>query len=274
MLFQNQLATLEQKYESLVETNEEKEKQTKSKLENRKKKCLISKQQLQKELSQDDKNLKHLTTLSKNTIRKLNAILEKGRQILTLIQICRKYETEEEKVMRWKRGYSSLGINDEISTLTDEASPKDVENVQGLSLTISDKNILTKFNANDVELVAGTEKLEGTKDEEDSSDPFKNKENIATNLKSEPPYEYLSRDMEALYNLEGFWNCLSRVQVHCAELKQEKTVLLEENKRMKGLMRRILETAALEGNGIQPKTFSETVLQTRSIVSAPPKCNF
>lgn len=274
MLFQNQLATLEQKYESLVETNEEKEKQTKSKLENRKKKCLISKQQLQKELSQDDKNLKHLTTLSKNTIRKLNAILEKGRQILTLIQICRKYETEEEKVMRWKRGYSSLGINDEISTLTDEASPKDVENVQGLSLTISDKNILTKFNANDVELVAGTEKLEGTKDEEDSSDPFKNKENIATDLKSEPPYEYLSRDMEALYNLEGFWNCLSRVQVHCAELKQEKTVLLEENKRMKGLMRRILETAALEGNGIQPKTFSETVLQTRSIVSAPPKCNF
>lgn len=55
---------------------------------------------------------------------------------------------------------------------------------------------------------------------------------------------------ENLRDLEGFWLILNNVELDCVRLKEQKGLLFEENKHLRGMMRSILEAAALDKSGI------------------------
>lgn len=51
------------------------------------------------EQTKDEDQLKVQTIEYNNTVKHLECLVTKGKRLLTLMQICRKYETQEEKVI-------------------------------------------------------------------------------------------------------------------------------------------------------------------------------
>lgn len=107
-LLQLEVIKLKRTGETTRETYENRVRTTREDLGDVQKTFRSVRDQLQLELRIDEKKLASLTTASNRVLEYLKVVLNKGRQIVGLADICSKYETEEEKVMKW---YALRGQN-------------------------------------------------------------------------------------------------------------------------------------------------------------------
>lgn len=64
---------------------------------------LYIKKQLQIDLKKDEKKIQKLTTISNYVVNNLYKLLNKGKQILFLMKICQKLETEREQIVKFEK---------------------------------------------------------------------------------------------------------------------------------------------------------------------------
>lgn len=60
--------------------------------------------------------------------------------------------------------------------------------------------------------------------------------------------DFVDSCLKSLEPIENFWTTYNKVKIDCLELKEEKRVLEHENKQLRGMIRAILEAAALSNS--------------------------
>lgn len=255
---------------------------------------LTARKQLRSEVTRDEKQLKLLTDRSNRTIEYLKIVSEKAEQILNLIEICRKFETEEEKVVRWKQEFDKDGVSpegadekelEEAEEIVDEEeTQKWAESVLEIRTLPKKSDVKPKRPKTSVTRLPSIQQQS-----EKSGEKFTRQcklhqkkispqDSVILNLHNgftptltvgDPHTKSCNVDesIAALCNLEGFWHVNSKIQLDCEVLKKEKSKLAIENKRLKEIMRNVLEAVALEDNAPVLKMVS----MHRDISSAPAK---
>lgn len=85
----------------------------------------------------------------------------------------------------------------------------------------------------------------------------------------EVDYPFLE-SFHQLKDLENIWRLHNNVELDCMELKSEKAMLLQENKHLRGMMRSILEAAALDRSGMGTRIPTRVCSRYKATKSAPP----
>lgn len=92
---------------------------------------MSAKQSLQAEITSDDKKLRLLTDISKQSLAELEKLLTKGEYMLQLMQSCRRLETQKEKVLKFADFSAKIRgtFSSDLSEESDTNISKDVEEV-------------------------------------------------------------------------------------------------------------------------------------------------
>lgn len=205
---------------------------------------------------------------STKTLNYLRTVLNKGTQITTLIEICSKFETEEEKVVRYQILFrKEADVTDDKENETSVKLPTPVpEKVAELLRPTKPKvrsSCLSKrrsgLTADDLKTVDRI-MLEPKREAHGSQISIQRKTNILENT------------YKPLFDLDRLWVVHGRVRVHLLELKLEKKQLVRENQQMKELLRNVLEAAVLKRSAPCTRISSGVVTHKIRGRSAPPKC--
>lgn len=217
-IFQTQLRILQKEETKCIRNHDAKKEELTKKYEHLSKASLTAKRALSKDISADERKLAFLTSTSSKVVKELESRVTKGKQILTLIEICKKYETEDDLPIKWPPEDDSL-LQITGKELVPYQAPEEAK-LPALELQIRS--------------------MEETKGFELSSDQ-------------------IEKDIEALQNIEGFWDRFNKAGVDLLELRQERAMFLDENRRMKEVMRKVLENAVLHGDNFTCRTKGRVV---------------
>lgn len=80
---------------------------------------------------------------------------------------------------------------------------------------------------------------------------------------------FLDECYESLEKMENFWVAYNKTEIDVMELKTEKSTLEKENKQLRGLIRAVLESAALTKNIPESRVATRAPSKRRSAYSAP-----
>lgn len=258
---------------------------------------VTARKQLRTEVSHDEKQLKLVTDRSNRTIQYLKIVSDKAKQILTLMEISRKFETEEEKILRWKADIDELDetptkIDSEKTEQTDKSEAEAKEELKWAESVLEVKTHPIKKNDRLGRPKTSISRRSSASHEKKTEQKFTRQckqhhqrkisaqDSAILNLQNGFNSNLIRNDVQAksnsvdeniaaLCNLEGFWNVYSKVKVNCEALREEKSELVNENKRLKEIMRNVLEAVALKDSGPILKIMSKR----RSVSSAPSQHN-
>lgn len=90
-----------------------------------------------------------------------------------------------------------------------------------------------------------------------------------TAISEKPSNNILERCYESLKNMENFWFVFNKVEINYMEVKEEKRVLEAENKQLRGMLRAVLEAAALSQTIPNSRASTRLASRRRSTHSAP-----
>lgn len=229
--------------------------------------------QLQTELKLDERRLVFMTNSSNKALEHLRTVLRKGRQILALVEICGKFETEEEKVMKWRilRG-EEIDDYDEKESETNVPTPEPEKAVALLRPKTTKARptcSLTKKTGLTIDdVIEPIDKIVFTSKRYSPSAIQLQAARIASQKKT----DFLEETFKPLFDLERLWAIHSRVEVNLLELKREKRDLLRENEQLKRLLRNVLEATVLKSSPPCSRISSGVVSRKMRGRSAPPKC--
>lgn len=231
----------------------------------------IVRDQLQAELKVDEKKLAFMATSSNRTLEHLKIILKKGKQILALMEICGKFESDQEKISKWLilQGEETDEKEGEMSV---EIPTPDPEKAMALLRPKTSRVAARRKCSLDRSVRASD--LEPIDKIVLSSKRFSPSalELQAAKLASQKRSNFLEEAFKPLFNLEGLWAVHSRVKVNLMELREEKGTLLRENEQLKELLRNVLETTVLKRSAPASRIGSGVVSRKIRGRSAPAKC--
>lgn len=233
----------------------------------------IVRDQLQAELKLDEKKLTFLATSSKKVLNYLKTTLSKGTQITTLIDICSKFETEEEKVVRYQILFrkETEDSNEKESETSVKVPTPEPEKVAELLRPTTSKpqarsscllNKTGRLTADDLKTEKPVDRIMlEPKREARESQTF-----------SEKKTNFIENTYKPLLDLEKLWVVHGRVQVSLLELKSAKRNLMRENQQLKELLKNVLEEVVLKRSAPCTRISSGVVTHKIRGRSAPPKC--
>lgn len=227
----------------------------------------VVRDQLQAELKLDEKKLAILATSSTKTLNYLRTVLNKGKQITTLIEICSKFETEEEKVVRYQILFSKeADVTDDKEG--DKLPTPEPEKVAELLRPTTSKPKVRSSCLSRRRSGLTTDDLKTEKPVDRIMLEPKREARVSQISKT----NILENTYKPLFDLDRLWVVHGRVRVHLLELKLEKKQLVRENQQMKELLKSVLEEVVLKRSA--PCTRISSGVVTRKIRgrSAPPKC--
>lgn len=218
-----------------------------------------------------------MTSSSYKVLQYLETVLQKGQQIQNLVEICKKYETEEEKVMRYQiLHFKDIEDNDEkqSETKVEILQTPEVEKVSELSSAKSKTkstcslNQKTSITADDFKIEKPVDKIMLAPKRFSRSARALNAARIASQEKS----NFLEKHYKPLLDLEGLWAVQSRATLNLLELKKEKRNLMRENQQLEELLRNVLEATVLRRSAPCSRISSGVVSRKIRGRSAPAKC--
>ncbi|RZB39597.1 hypothetical protein BDFB_001232 [Asbolus verrucosus] len=226
-----EIETLNRQLKALQEKRAETIRNLKKKLKDDTADFFDVRKQLRKDVEKDEKKLIALTRASNRSVEFLEKIRAKGAQIVNLMSTCRKFETEREQITKWLPLCAAEDV-DEEEEVRPTTSAKTEEMVKKVVISVK------------------------------SPQPS-------------PPSSLEAREVDAitsqfasLMNLEKFWMVYSKVDLEFREMKEEKKLLTEQNKHFRGMIRAVLEAAALDQTCPNSKV-STRVASKRGPRSAP-----
>ncbi|XP_022916476.1 dynein regulatory complex subunit 2-like [Onthophagus taurus] len=237
------------------------------------------KMRLKKDLDRDEKKLRVLSESAKESMDELRKWERKGEFLLGLAQNCRKYETQKEKVLRFSKNEvnkeeffvveeeNNLNGFMKINIQEQKDEEKDSEEIEEEEEEEKVENEIFKTATYKI-LIKQKFKLKPIKSEINLSEKvqkeletFELKQKclkkpidlIQQAPKSSKPTStgIIDESLDYLMKLNGIWNLFNKVKIDCGDLKAEKLILLEENQRLKCLLKRILEEAVLESRNVE-----------------------
>ncbi|KAK9752744.1 hypothetical protein QE152_g4002 [Popillia japonica] len=241
---------------------------------------LSAKQSLQAEITSDDKKLRLLTDISKQSLAELEKLLTKGEYMLQLMQSCRRLETQKEKVLKFADFSAKIRgtFSSDLSEESDTNISKDVEEV---FMKVRMESIESKDDDNyedheeikperRVKIIEETKKYKilirhKHKAKVTKSAQIEMWSMIGLKPASRPKTGVIEDNVDCLMNLEPLWFIYNKVKLDYVELREEKASLVKENEMMKQTIKSILEDAVLKTREV-PKA----PLRIRYL-SAPPK---
>lgn len=233
--FQEEIKNLNQQFENLTLKQTEIIKNLKSTLTEKTDKFFSVRKQFRKKVTKDEKKLIFLTHISNKSIEFLQKIQTKGEQIITLMMTCQKFETDIEKISKWLPHAPSIDLS------------LDAEEQEEIKRRSSAKS--------------------------ETSAPEEVKKiviSVKSPCSSPKSYEDLiDKEFALMECLEKFWEIFNRVDLDFRGMKQEKKVLLEQNKHIRGMIRAVLEAVALNQTTPASKVPTRAVSKSRGTKSAP-----
>ncbi|XP_066246793.1 dynein regulatory complex subunit 2 [Euwallacea similis] len=254
--------TLTIHYEDLIKQKSDKINSLETEETFLKTKFLKVKNRLKLDLELDEKQLRYLTAISNEVLNHLVQLSESGRHLLSLSRTCQKYETERERVMKWvsvvvvERGDTKNEVGGEVVMTDDEKLLQRALEIENSADELLSKPFLEQTKS--PKLAAIKEIKVQTKRSQDHS-------NAATKGIRR---NFLDACYEDLEKMENFWMVYNKAEVDIVELKQEKATLENENKHLKGMIRAILEAAAL-AKTVPNSTVSTMVIPKKRASTAP-----
>lgn len=261
-------------YESYIEnTEEELEKLSKSQKDLNEHYSKL-KRKLTNSLKAQDKKFTKMTLVSDGVVKKFEAIYKKGETILHIVSSCRKLETEEERSDNWsnlrKKWYELFNLYDQ--SVEDKLLKKKKEE------EISESDIEESIKVTDPKSEEEEIVIEPLPEEEKSlkqesveevvveTKPKKEMEEIVEDKEEEGEEEEdILEHFKYLECLKDLWWVHNRVETDIIDLKQKKIELQAENKRLRSIIKGILEDAAIKSRETQIK---QRIVRS-SICSAP-----
>ncbi|XP_060522522.1 dynein regulatory complex subunit 2-like [Cylas formicarius] len=241
-------------------------------------KFIAIKKRLKTHLDVDDKKLRLMTFAANETLDLLVQLNEKGRHIVALSQTCRKFETEREKVARFiptpKIDEVDLNIDHERNTLTDDEKltqltlQTDMCKIKGRPQTAIPSRFLGESSKIDSSGVPTPETVSIAPIEEVTL----LQKSIDVQATSDCPVQrdtFLGKCYESLRRVENFWKMYNKVEIDIMEIKEERKVLTKENKQLRGVIRAVLEAAALKKSNPESRASARVISKSRSAYSAP-----
>ncbi|XP_023021023.2 dynein regulatory complex subunit 2 [Leptinotarsa decemlineata] len=260
---------------------------------------------LQLDLQTDEKQMKLLTDISAKSLKYLENLNQKGQHITNLAETCKKFETDREKLVKWipktreflnsgeesppemesddmKKTMPEISVDgskvfeDHSSNIPDYAKSKSrsapSEDRQRPKTSIAERILSPQKTIpntptpepNNVTTIQNI--VLQAKPHSKSSSPSSSDSSVSLEDKSK---SILERCFESLKDLEGFWISYNKVEVDFLEIKDEKKLLEKENKQLRGMIRAVLEAAALSKSFPNSKVSTRLPSRRRSIYSAP-----
>ncbi|KAJ8980972.1 hypothetical protein NQ317_013426 [Molorchus minor] len=209
-----------------------------------------SKQQLKRQLQIDEKKLKHISNCSSQT------------------NICERFQTQREITAKWLPLISNVYLKDNVTDQTDlrelQAVIDSSDVAKDIELSMLEKpktdvkgrtrpktsvpgrpskpgKTVSQTSTPDSKKITKLRKVH--LEEKDSSEkaPLSSVSTLSTTASP----DILDRCLESLRGMENFWFTFNKVEVDYMEIKEEKKLLENENKQLKGLARAVLESASL-----------------------------
>lgn len=87
----------------------------------------------------------------------------------------------------------------------------------------------------------------------------------------EQSLEFPLTSFEMIKDLDGLWDLHNNVEFDCMGLRQQRKELIAENKHLRGMMRAVLEAAALDKSGMVTMISTRVCSRYKGSMSAPPK---
>lgn len=301
--FQELINTLKANHENFHENSEKQIKLATEERDTLHKQYETLKKKLKIYLAKSEKKLTHMTVCSGNVIKDLTKQVVKGQNIMQIVTCCRRLETEDEKGDNWfalrQKWYELHGLvtepekvsvkrekklKDRPKTAATYSEPdsqmskmlqSDLSNYSDIKIAeLENESDETQPKSNISVKVKGIQKEGFGKDEvipESDSDKalVKAEEPESSDsdntLENQPQTSNAFSDFQYLRNLNSLCWVHNRVEMDIIELKKEKATLLAENKRLKGIIRGILEDAVLE-----PTAPKKPSLRVRPCISSAP----
>ncbi|KAF7276498.1 hypothetical protein GWI33_010224, partial [Rhynchophorus ferrugineus] len=260
------------------------------------------KKDLKNDLLLDELKLRMLTSNASHNISFLSDLVHRGKQIVSLSETCRKFETTREKLSKWLPMNDLVLIGDIDGGYTDDEKlyKKTVQEeftlprLASVSRSITEEKSLTRpttsstsklikfssmetdFVIDELETKTNIAAIEEVKFETKKSYPSTSEMEVSEKPKTSDDEEskvYRERDIlerccKNLEKMEKFWVRYNKVEVDIMELKEERSLLETENKRLRGFLRGVLEAAALS-KSIPESRVSTAVRSRRTAYSAP-----
>ncbi|KAJ8923075.1 hypothetical protein NQ315_001627 [Exocentrus adspersus] len=287
------LNDLEKDYDNKLHERQVTVKHLENELEDLNKAFLKVKKNLQRDLQTDEKLLFFLTDLATQSLRYLEGVLKKGEHTRNLANTCKKFETEREKIFKYiplahrLRKYEGDVVDYQESLKIISEQMKAVGTVEdnvhlpllklprkkssgrpktAASDTVSKSAVTSTSDSKRITTVKEV-KIQfkaSSRDAESSSSTYSTPRSRETSTKN-----IFERCFDSLQNLENFWLTFNQVEIDYMEIKEEKSVLEEENKKLRGMIRAVLEAAALSQPESNSRVSTRLPSKRRSAYSAP-----
>ncbi|VEN63557.1 unnamed protein product [Callosobruchus maculatus] len=228
-----------------------------------------AKQTLKGDLRNDKLKLEFLTDTSYKTITCLEKISAKGETLLMLSEKCQKFVTDREKILKWLPTRISSSSSCQPDKESEEIKEKSEGKKEAGKLLVL--NTFSYSSSPPVELHQQLAKIKPRpktaisvstldtptpemKDVTTVDQVTLQMKNLEVSLPStssssshEPKQQpsIVDKCLESLKSLEHFWEEYSKVEVDVMEIKEEKKLLLKENKQLKEMLKAILEATAV-----------------------------
>ncbi|XP_050295704.1 dynein regulatory complex subunit 2 [Anthonomus grandis grandis] len=261
----------------------------------------IIRKTLKKNLDLDEKQLKILISSSNEALSAMETIFKKGQHLLNLSNTCKKFQTEREKLLKWlpvfnlDELYEKDALSEDIVVKEDKVT-KDEENQiqkslnreseidpaqmqeesQEVSKTSPQRGAACKYVSTSAK--QSTDKssfipikditIEAKKTEQTAIMSSKSSFD-GDALKASAKRSFPDECCRSLEKLENFWVMYNKTYIDTKELAEEKDFLEKENKQLRGLIRAVLESAALDKVSPESKVSTRAQSKITGARSAP-----
>eukprot|EP00730_Choanoeca_flexa_P015392 TRINITY_DN7058_c0_g1_i6.p1 TRINITY_DN7058_c0_g1~~TRINITY_DN7058_c0_g1_i6.p1 ORF type:complete len:585 (+),score=142.49 TRINITY_DN7058_c0_g1_i6:92-1756(+) len=191
---------------------------------------------LKRTRARDRRALTQVAIQAKECEEKLNKKLEAAKQVLTLAEVCRKLESEEEKVLPF---YRETITEEELKELEDEAAESTAQDVRDTVASQADGDAQTAETAAEhvtasiQASTAGPSEEELARQEHDSLPGPTQLHAVAYNWRNQRIHTY-----EALDN---FWKRYNKVLLDRLAVERERALLQEENDELRSILKQYLD---------------------------------
>lgn len=289
-MLQHEIERLKSHYTTTHNSNEEKIEAMKEEVNKLSSQFLKVRQKLKRNMENDKDKLRKASACAKDALDYMKKNLELGEQLMVLIKTCHKFETEREQITKWfpitkldvcEEELDEEEHNPELKAIEDAVTIEELED-ETESFTDSKSRPKTAFTKTPISRTSAksldsaeyvttpeSKRLSAIKSIKLALKQYKSEDVVIEEPKKTELEENLQKCFQSLEKLENFWFMYNKVNVDYMEMKEEKKLLLKENKHLRGMMRAILEAAVLNNSIPNTRASTRAPSQLRSAYSAP-----
>ncbi|XP_019869399.2 dynein regulatory complex subunit 2 [Aethina tumida] len=289
-LMEHEIERLKSHYTTTHNSNEEKIETMKEEVNKLSSRFLKVRQKLKRNMENDKDKLRKASACAKDALDYMKKNLELGEQLMVLMKTCQKFETEREQITKWfpitKLDVCEEELDEEehypeLKAIEDAVTIEELED-ETESFTDSKSRPKTAFTKTPISRTSAksldsaeyvttpeSKRLSAIKSIKLALKQYKSEDVVIEEPKKTELEENLQKCFQSLEKLENFWLMYNKVNVDYMEMKEEKKLLLKENKHLRGMMRAILEAAVLNNSIPNTRASTRAPSQLRSAYSAP-----